>query len=257
MSNPTGIGKAGLILVKRFEGFPAGGRPYWDRPASDPRRIPTIGYGTTRINGRPVTMNTPRLTEPQAAALLRKQINGTNFAAVLNRLLKSLGRDLNQNEYDAILSCIYNLGAGILDRGRSLGDALRASNWRSRVPEAILLYCEPNNPSVHKGLLRRRKAEVRLFRSGRGLDTTRPIKTDTDEKREIENLRDRRDIAKRNGGWGGDLDPMHLESAIKSKNWLRRRANALEDRTDIKDKEYQKRKVKFLRDVAFNRNGRG
>lgn len=166
MSNPTTIGAAGLAMTKTFEGYPNHGLPYWDRPASDPRRVATIGYGTTRINGRPVTMNTPRLSEQEASRLLVGQINGPSYAGELTRVLNALGLNLNQNEYDALLSACYNLGAGILDKGRSLGDALRSgANWRHEVAKALPLYSEPGNPNVHAGLLRRRNAEVALFKT--------------------------------------------------------------------------------------------
>lgn len=165
MSNPTTIGAAGLALVKEFESFANNGKPYWDRPASDPRRVATIGYGTTRINGRPVTMTSPRLSEQEASRLLVGQINGPVYAGELTRVLNALGLSLNQNEYDALLSCIYNLGAGILEHDRSLGDALRTSNWRTAACQALPLYSEPGNPNVHAGLLRRRNAEVALFKA--------------------------------------------------------------------------------------------
>jgi lysozyme len=254
MSNPSKIGSAGLVLVKEFEGFYS--RPYWDRPMPDPKAVRTIGYGTTRWKGRGI-LSTDRITEPEASDLLVQQINSSEYAGALTKVLNALGLELNQNEYDALLSAIYNLGAGILDKGRTLGDALRSKNWRTGVAKALPVYSEPGT-SVHDGLLRRRNDEVRLFKTA-VKPKQRPIKLTKTEKDEVDNLRAQRRSEERHGSWekldanGGG----HQASAEKSKAWLRAHANAMEKDKSIKDKEYQSRKVLFLRDVALNRNGLG
>lgn len=158
---PTTIGAGGIALVKEFEGFFP--RPYWDRPMPDPKAVRTIGYGTTRIDGRAIRAD-DRLTEPQASDLLRAQVNGSQYAGALARELRAIGRKLNQHQFDALLSAVYNLGAGILEPGRSLGDALRSRRWKSAVPKALILYREPGT-NVEKGLRRRREAEIALWRS--------------------------------------------------------------------------------------------
>jgi predicted chitinase len=83
----------------------------------------------------------------------------------------------------------------------------------------------------------------------------RPIKLTETEKKHVNNLRSQRRIAKRHGGWG-KIDFSHRKSAEASVLWLRTHATALAE-SKVKDTEYRDRKAEFLRDVAFNRNGRG
>lgn len=253
MSNPTKIGNKGLSLVKEFEGFYS--RPYWDRPMPDPRAVRTIGYGTTRWKGRGI-LSTDRITEPQASELLRVQINSSQYAGAVTKVANSIGITLNQNEYDAIVSAVYNLGPGILDRGRTLGDALRSNNWRSGVARALPVYSEPGS-NVHEGLLRRRNKEVKLFKTPvRVVKVERPIALTKTEKLHVDTLRRERRSALRNKGWK-NIDESHNVNAEESKAWLISHANAFAADKNVKDKKYQVRKVTWLRDVAYNRNGLG
>lgn len=249
MSNPTGIGTKGLSLVKVYEGFRS--RPYWDRPMPDPMAVRTIGYGTTRIGGRGI-LATDRMTEPKASSYLVAQINSSQYAGALTNALNIIGVTLNQNEYDAVLSAVYNLGAGILAKNRSLGDALRSHNWRSQVAKALPLYSEPGS-SVHEGLLRRRNDEVKLFKTA--VANVRPIKLSPTEKKYVDQLRSERRSAKRHGGWS-KIDDSHLGNARKAQAWLHIHARAMA-KDKVKDTSYRDRKVAFFMDVADNKNGKG
>ena len=68
-------GEAGLNLIKSFESL------YLDAYL-DPIGIPTIGYGTIRIDEQPVQMGTT-ITEDQANYYLQNEVEG--FEKVINQ----------------------------------------------------------------------------------------------------------------------------------------------------------------------------
>jgi GH24 family phage-related lysozyme (muramidase) len=147
------LGANGLALIKQFEGF---------RPTvyDDGRGIPTIGYGETR---QPLPR---RLTEPQAARLLAKRLDRDYEPAVRALFSGPNALPFSQHRYDALVSFVYNLGPNAVKGGpgfETIGRAIRACDL-SGIARAMLLYCNPNDPNVHRGLLRRRKAEAALFR---------------------------------------------------------------------------------------------
>jgi lysozyme len=140
------ISEAGLRLIKSFEGFRA--NAYRDAIGKL-----TQGYGETQG----VTPGKP-WTEEYASKRLAERINNDYAPAVRN-----LGLVLNQHEFDALCSVVYNLGPGVLARGRSLGDALRSGN-RRQAADAILLYDKAGSPPrALPGLTRRRQQERALF----------------------------------------------------------------------------------------------
>lgn len=141
---------AGIALIKRYEGF----RP---RPYGPPADVWTIGYGETRgVNG-----STGPWTEAYAAKQLVKRVRA-NYEPYVRAALRM---PLNQNQFDAIVSAVYNLGPGVLARGRSLGNALRSrrdAGYNHRVAAALRLYSMPGT-QFHEGLLARRNEEATLF----------------------------------------------------------------------------------------------
>jgi lysozyme len=148
------IGAAGLLLIKSYEGFR-------ERPYDDGTGVITIGYGETR---RPLPR---RLTEPRASRLLAERLDRDFEPAVRAVFGGSSALRFNQNRYDALVSFVYNLGAGALEGGlgfETIGKAIREGDLRA-IAGAMLLYCNPGDPRVHRGLLRRRKAEAALFRA--------------------------------------------------------------------------------------------
>lgn len=141
------ISQHGLTLIEGYEGFRS-------CPYGPPADVWTIGYGETRG----VNAKTPCVSREQAEKKLRRRIR-RDYEPYIHRL----GLRLNQNQFDALVSCIYNLGPGILDRGRSLGDALREKPLKiSDVQAAIRLYDMPGT-IFHEGLQKRREAEAQLF----------------------------------------------------------------------------------------------
>ena len=142
--------KTGLDLIKSFEGCQL-------KAYRCPAGVWTIGWGTTEpVNGvRP--HEGMRITQAQADRLLVEHLQA--YENAVNRL----GVELNQNQFDALVSFCYNLGTGIF-KG-SLENAIKNRNW-SNVAAQMLLY---NKARVDgkltelKGLTRRRQAESELF----------------------------------------------------------------------------------------------
>jgi lysozyme len=137
-------------LIKQFEGFR---KDAYICPAG----VPTIGYGaTTWGNGQKVKMG-----EVISMTLAEKLL-----MADLEKRAKSLaGLKVNQNQFDALISFVYNLGIG----------AFRGSTLFRKVQQ------DPNDPTIRaefmkwnkarvagklvelRGLTRRRDAEANLY----------------------------------------------------------------------------------------------
>ena len=141
---------AGLALIQDFEGFV----PRWYK---DPVGIWTIGFGHTDAAGSPKHATSPNLslTEGEAASILERDL--LKYEADVERLVKV---PLNDNQFSALVSFTYNLGAGNLGsstllRKLNAGDYDGAANEFPRWNKA--------GGKVLKGLSRRRAAEMDLF----------------------------------------------------------------------------------------------
>jgi len=142
------INASGLAIIKRFEGLRL-------EPYLCPAGIPSIGYGATRIGDRKVTLKTRPISEARANQLLGEQVKA--FEQAVDRLILSL---LTWDEFSALVSFAYNVGAGALQRSTlrqklNRGDYLGAANelpkWRM------------GGGRVLPGLVRRRAEERSLF----------------------------------------------------------------------------------------------
>ena len=151
------VSAAGIALIKEFEGFPNGGRPY-----RDPVGVWTIGYGHTAGVGP----NSPRLTERAASRLLEQDLSRT-----YERYVEALpmAAALNQHQFDALVSFVFNLGPGAIGADTGIGRALRGRDWRRAADE--MLRWNRAGGRVLAGLTRRRQAERALF--------LRPVGTDS------------------------------------------------------------------------------
>lgn len=147
------ISDAGLDLIKAFEGYhdrlPDGScRAYLDKLAKP--HVPTIGWGCTR--GVKMGMV---WTREQAEAALRDEV--ATFETAVDRLVTV---DLNQNEFDSLVSFSYNVGSGALGKSTLLkklnaGDRRGAANEFKRWKYA--------GGKVWPGLVDRRAREATLF----------------------------------------------------------------------------------------------
>jgi lysozyme len=139
----------GLNLIKSFEGFKSA--PYLDSAG-----VATIGYGTILYpDGTNVTMDDDPITETQAEQYLLDQVN-QKCASVTNMVTGQV----NQNQFDALVSFAYNLGLGAL-RGSTLLRLVNQNDFDNAVNE--FEKWDRAGGQVVQGLLRRRTAEAQLF----------------------------------------------------------------------------------------------
>ena len=96
----------GIEQIKSFEGFRS--MPYQDVVGKW-----TVGYGHLMIPGDGTVQGSP-ITMGQATELLRKDLHTAEQA------VNSCGVELEQNEFDALVSFVYNLGVGAFQRSTLL-----------------------------------------------------------------------------------------------------------------------------------------
>jgi lysozyme len=139
----------GKAIIKEFEGFRA--IAYLCQAG-----VWTVGYGTTRIGGKPVTENV-KITTQEAELFLEQDLKV--FEDAINQ---NVTVELTQNQFDALVSFVYNVGVGNFKKSTLL-KKLNASNKAEAADE--LLKWNKANKVVSKGLTKRRKAERELFLS--------------------------------------------------------------------------------------------
>lgn len=102
--------KTGIDLIKKYEGLKL-------KPYLCPAGIPTVGYGTTVYpNGRKVKLTDKAITKEQAESYLRFDVQN-KCENYINVLVK---QPINQNQFDALVSFVYNLGASAFERSTLL-----------------------------------------------------------------------------------------------------------------------------------------
>lgn len=139
------LSTTGAQLIEQFEGFVP--HPYRDAVG-----VWTIGYGSTKGVGP----STPRVTRAQAEARLMREVDATYGAAI-----NALRLPLNQNQFDALVSFVYNVGPGGVSSSTGVGRALRAKRWTDAA-NALLAWDKVGGRTL-TGLSRRRRAERALF----------------------------------------------------------------------------------------------
>lgn len=140
--------KASETIIKRikeFEGFSA-------RPYRDSAGVLTIGYGTTKDADK-----YNLISKIQADLLLRRDL--AQFEATLNNYIAARGYELTQNQYDALLSFLYNVGS--IKSGSNLDAAIRQG--KPKVVAANLEKYVYAGGQKLAGLVKRRKYEAYLF----------------------------------------------------------------------------------------------
>ena len=144
------ISAKGLDLIKSFEGYhrklPNGDCTTYRCPAN----VLTIGWGCT-VGIREGMVWTPQ----QAEEGLRREL--AKFELDVARLVTV---DLNQNEFDALVSFAYNVGTGGLSKSSVLRNLNKGN--REAAAKAFALW-NKGGGRVLPGLVRRRAAEAALF----------------------------------------------------------------------------------------------
>ena len=145
--NTIAIPKQAVDLIKNFEGLKLSSYLC-------SANVWTIGYGTTRINGKAVTSGMT-CTEQQAEEYLKNDLQV--FAKAINRLVKV---PLTDNQFSALLSFTYNLGVGALEKSTLLR-RLNEGNYTAARNE-FFKWVNAGGKQL-PGLVKRRAAEAELF----------------------------------------------------------------------------------------------
>ena len=138
-------GEKGLNLIKKFEGFR-------DKEYICPAGKPTIGYGHVIL---PSEHFPSSITKEEAEILLKNDLVSREKS--LNILIKVV---ITQNQFDALISLIYNIGIENFKQStllKFINDKLF-----DKIPEQFRRW-KYINKVISKGLLNRREEEIKLW----------------------------------------------------------------------------------------------
>ena len=138
------VGKAGLNLIKSFEGLKL-------TAYLCPAKVWTIGYGST---GQHVKQGMA-ITEAQAEELLRDDL--ARFEASVARTVPNA----TQSQFDAMVSLAFNIGVAGFEKSTVARKA--ASGDHIGAARSFALWNKAGG-KVLSGLTRRREAEANLYR---------------------------------------------------------------------------------------------
>ena len=133
----------GIALIKEFEGLRL-------KAYKCPGGVWTIGYGHT-AGVRPEMV----ITEAQAEDFLREDLFSCENAVNNQKL------SINQNQFDALVSLIYNIGIGNFHKSTLLRKARVNPNDNSIMDEFLKWVYSKGR--VLPGLQRRRLREMKLY----------------------------------------------------------------------------------------------
>jgi len=151
---------AGLDTVKEFEGLRL-------KAYKCPAAVWTIGYGHTSAAGSPIVTSDLEITRDAAEEILKRDM--VQYEEGVRKYVKV---DLSQGQFDALVDFAYNAGVGALAKSTLL-KKVNAEKF-DEVPAEFMKWTKGGGKEL-PGLVRRRRAEVKLWR---GLDTEKPISAD-------------------------------------------------------------------------------
>lgn len=146
----TKVSQKGLDLIKRFEGLEL-------KPYKCPAGIPTIGYGNTYYpSGSKVKLTDPVITKEKAEELLKFLLGS------YEKSVDSFCRDdINQNQFDALVSFAYNCGVNNL-KSSTLLKKVNANPQDVTIRNEFMKWNKTGG-RVLAGLTKRRQAEADLY----------------------------------------------------------------------------------------------
>ena len=133
----------GIALIKEFEGLRL-------KAYKCPGGVWTIGYGHTAGVKHGMV-----ISERQAEEYLKADL------IAFEKYLNALGLPLNQNQFDALISFIYNVGTGNFSSSTLL-HKVRANPQDNSIMDEFLRWVYSKG-RVLPGLQRRRLAEMKLY----------------------------------------------------------------------------------------------
>ena len=150
MEKITKISQKGIDLIKKYEGFSA-------KPYLCPAQIPTIGYGATYYeDGKKVTLQDSLITEDRSVELLK------HLLVTFEKSVDSFCRDdINQNQFDALVSFAYNLGTSSL-KSSTLLKKVNANPADPTIKDEFMKWVNAGGKKL-PGLVKRRADEAALY----------------------------------------------------------------------------------------------
>ena len=140
----------GYLLITKFEGLRL-------KPYLCSAKIPTIGYGNTYYpDGERVTLLDKEITKQQAFDMFKEVAN--RFAKRVDALVTS---NLNQNQFNALVSFAYNVGTGNFSSSTLLKKVNRNPNDLT-IKDEFLRWNKAGG-KVLNGLTNRRNEEADLY----------------------------------------------------------------------------------------------
>ena len=150
---------AGLAVVKEFEGLRL-------KAYKCPAAVWTVGYGHTSAAGNPIVTPDLVISNDEAEQILERDM--VQYEDGVRKFVKV---ELTQNQFDALVDFAYNAGVGALQKSTLL-KKVNAGKF-DEVPAEFMKWTKGGGKEL-PGLVRRRRAEVKLWR---GLDTEAPVPT--------------------------------------------------------------------------------
>jgi GH24 family phage-related lysozyme (muramidase) len=141
------LDKKAFELVKKFEGFR-------EKAYLCPAGVPTVGYGFTRVNNKPVELM-DRMDIVKATGLLYLELE-----KIAREIEKLVTVPLNEKQLGALTSFVFNIGINGFKES-TLRRKLNLRDYQSVRTE--LMRWDKVNGKPLLGLTNRRKLEVELF----------------------------------------------------------------------------------------------
>ena len=139
--------KNAIDLIKKWEGL------YLESYLC-PAKVPTIGYGTIRYPDGKLVKLGEKISLQKAEDLLIHEVNKINIPLILN-----------QNQYDALVSFVYNLGMGNFLKS-TLYRKCKVNPYDLTIRDEFFKWTKARvngELKTLKGLVRRRTDEYNLY----------------------------------------------------------------------------------------------
>jgi lysozyme len=144
------LNNKGYLFITKHEGLSL-------KPYLCPAKIPTIGYGNTYYpDGKRVTLLDKDITKQQAFDMFKEIAN--RFAKRVDELVTS---NINQNQFNALVSFAYNVGTGNFSSSTLLKKINKNPN--DLTLKAEFLRWNKAGGKVLNGLTNRRNEEADLY----------------------------------------------------------------------------------------------
>lgn len=144
------IDKAGTELITKWEGLKL--KPYLCSAG-----VPTIGYGSTYYeNGQRVKLTDSAITEERAKLLFK------NTIVTYEKAVETFTRDdINQNQFNALVSFAYNLGTNAL-KSSTLLKKVNANPSDVTIKNEFAKWVNAGGKKL-QGLVNRRNDEIKMY----------------------------------------------------------------------------------------------